>query len=76
MNSSSVAASAVSPAFSRRAIWLRSTSRGLCTSGSSVVDVRSAISMAVPGSHGMRRNVSKSGFSTMSPYPVSQLESV
>ena len=76
MNSSSVPTNAVRPAFSRRASWVRSTSRGLWMSGSSLVLVRSAITIAVPGSHGMRRRLSKSGFSTMSPYPVSQLESV
>lgn len=41
--------------------------RGATATGLPSSQDRSAITMAVPGNHGMRRNVEKSGVITMSP---------
>jgi hypothetical protein len=41
--------------------------RGACVTGLPSVHDRSAITIAVPGNHGISRSVEKSGVITMSP---------
>ena len=74
MNSSSVAA--IAPIFrsASRSSWPRRMLRGAGTTGLPSCQPRSAITSAVPGSHGSSRSVVKSGVITMSPYPASQLD--
>ena len=74
MNSSSVPANAPMPRSASRSSWARRMLRGACVTGLPSVQDRSAMTSAVPGSHGSSRSVEKSGVITMSPYPVSQLE--
>ena len=67
MNSSSVPTYGTSPRSVSRSICLLRMLRGAAVTGLPSSQNRSAITSAVPGSHGMSRSVEKSGFITMSP---------
>ena len=67
MNSSSVPTYGTSPLSASRAICLLRMLRGAWVTGLPSIQDRSAITSAVPGSHGSRRSVEKSGVITMSP---------
>ena len=67
MNSSSVAALALKPRSARRASWRRRICRGEATTSRPSSHCRSAITIAVPGSQGTGRSVSRSGFISKSP---------
>ena len=67
MNSSSVAALALKPRSSSRRSCRRRIWRGEATTSLPSGQRRSAITIAVPGSHGTGRSVSRSGTISKSP---------
>ena len=71
MNSSSVPTYAFMPASDSRLSCLRRICRGEATTSEPSSQPRSARSATVPGCHGTRRSVARSGVMTKSPYPVS-----